>query len=94
MDSIIWWKKIIKWGKKGNDLHEKESDSINSGKALIRSILEGNKSFIGPHEMDSYEYAQANEKDNRKLLSMFISSLFKRESVIFSFINERNISII
>jgi hypothetical protein len=82
--------------KKENDLDEKklEGSSSTGRKTLSRSRIQIKKSIIDPHGMDSYEYSIAKEKENRKLLNMFISSLTKREIYLFSFINEGNISII
>jgi hypothetical protein len=80
--------------KSGSDLDEKEPGSNSTGRTLTRSRIQENKTNIDPHGMDSYEYDKAKEKDDRRLLSMFISSLTKREIYLFSFTNEGNISII
>ena len=88
-------KKSSSGEKKGSEIDDKvQGSSSNTGRTLTRSTIQENKSIIDPHGMDSYEYTKAKEKDNRSLISMFVSSLFKREIVLFSFTNERNISII
>ena len=63
-------------------------------KEKIKPNTNTSTNIIKPIEPDMLDFTQAKDEEKRSFLSMLISSLKKRELIIFSFIKDQNIEIL